>query len=279
MKKNIQINKAMFDWFTISTFDKNMFDYWFSQAKKSSGERKQMRMRQYIGESFETPIGSINVLGADQSGKAHNIIHVTGELSDSLKDIVTGQNKEGNVNINRTDIQVTVIQPDGLSMIDLAKKLESRHKVEFKQSRMRDRNIKLSTVYIGSRTSDRFVRIYQKFSDSGILLRFEVEYKQKRSKAVMRQFEADREVLPKILSYEIHRIREKSISRLFLNAIGNPSPLRVKVAKDTSYEKTVSWLLMQCLPALEKHLQAHDSDNRVWNEYKRIYERISQYRN
>lgn len=270
MKTSIEVNKAKCDWITATSYERNFKRHWVRQMDSWKGELSQRKLMQYDGEEVETEGGMIRVLSGRQSGREHYMIQITSALADVYLKDVTNQVEQGIASLTRMDLQVTVRKPKDWSQFDFLVEMKEsgRSLVSWVESIEKKGGHMLQTVGIGSRKSDRYLRVYTKPSEEGLLLRFEVEYKGERARAAMRAMRGDRGVMSQILRYEVERLKTG------LTTLGEAKGVRVRVKKMTSVEKTVRWLIVDCLPVMERHLNDHDSTGVLRDAIQRMIDRV-----
>ncbi len=116
------------------------------------------------------------------------------------------------------------------------------------------------TLYLGSRASDIFFRIYDKEAESGKeeykgCVRFELELKGRASKALWAKLVAGETNLAKMLGMVIAMLKERGV--LVPNEdIEEADIIRFKKAP-TLQERTIGWLARQVAPTVAKIAQSH----------------------
>lgn len=192
---DIQINVPMCDYVTLTTFDpaaaKDARQWLFSSGVAGELLREGAKQHQYTGWQFE-----YGFLGAgEQAGLIHNLLRISGQAAHyALRQLVIADCSAWAC--RRLDAQVTIVKPPEWS---------SRRFADYvKASDTRGRGVRLienlsnglDTVYVGSRTSNRFARYYVKAAASGHLLRYEVEVKGERAESAFRQMCASGRIHP-----------------------------------------------------------------------------------
>lgn len=105
-----------------------------------------------------------------QNGKPHHIAHMSGERSDEWAKYFLGASWTDEVYCTRLDLQVTIKEPVEHSGVELYNKVHRKVKSIVMSPGV-------TTVYIGARSSQLFIRIYEKVLDERFL-RCEFELKQ-----------------------------------------------------------------------------------------------------
>lgn len=250
------------DYMTLTAYDETLKS-WAGQYCQNSRQSSDMRVRMYEGKQHSLDDGSIFIGEGFQDGKAHYIVQVSGEAANRLLYYGLKLTQHGIARVKRLDLQVTVPYPDKWSqfkfLIDMH---EKGRMVQWRESK--DVEGRAQTVYVGNRTSERFTRLYVKFSHGGErLLRLEVEYKGNRAEAMGRSILAGRR--PKeYLAHELQTTFDHDgLTAVFAGSLDGAAPHTERVRVTSSTQKTEAWLLNQVLPALVKVLNAHDHDPRV----------------
>lgn len=178
------VNRAMIDYATLTSFS----PVWLESVRddfRGIGRTKTAKFQQYEGEFVVTPHGSVAITqGLNRSpglvGKfVHHVVKFSGEIADSAPQYYA----KSVVNVKRIDIQVTV--PCDLKDIPVEMDIKLRHGKPFYKGKGRRiiphlRRSDTSTLYYGSRTGDKFFRLYEKQSEDGKwYLRWEYELKRK----------------------------------------------------------------------------------------------------
>lgn len=126
------------------------------------------------------------------------------------------------------------------------KKIESRHKVE--------------TVYIGSRASDIYIRLYDKYEESGkeeykSCLRFEVEIKGRAAKALWRKMVEEQASVGYLLSLLFTLCAERGVLMYSDDFPQYGTTLEMKQV--SSEENKIAWLARQVAPTVSKLTSTH----------------------
>ena len=121
----------------------------------------------------------------------------------------------------------------------------------------------MKTVYIGSKKSDKFSRVYQKeMVDGNMALRFEVQYNKKRADKASRMIaEGGEKVMNGAVRAELNRIDYKDLKKAFGGVCGEKA-VKVAVARSKS-DKRADWLIDSVLPTLCKEIVEGET-NRVY---------------
>lgn len=132
------------------------------------GKMKRGRWLQYKGWKTE----SLFVGAGEQDGERHLIISCSGAAANDLAAFVADWKE---LYCTRLDVQRTIKRPKHAKLRRIRKATETKNTTLIQ-------SIENDTLYVGSRTSDCFTRLYEKPVDE-TFLRLEFELKGKRAKA------------------------------------------------------------------------------------------------
>ena len=249
----MQINYPQIDWLTFTSWDINDFICWTYWLKKQSGEIREGKIKMYSGFWVDSSFVGQGL----QGNKNHYIARVSGEFSNSVYHDLWSQN----VKATRIDVQITKKIPDNYSARKFIDSLRSGDWGTYERDlQLIENSDGLDTVYIGSKKSDRFARVYVKNSLEGKFLRFEIEYKGDWANTISQSFHDDQYVLSSVLFDFINSIPldSEGVLQEFLDLIsdvksGISIPRRV-----ISEESTYTWLIEQVSPVIWRYLNDHD---------------------
>lgn len=268
----ITLDEAMVDWMTLTTFDEAVAEYWekkrrFIERDAETARSKRVHSMQYSGEKTTTESGTISTLAGEQGGRVHYMIRMGGELCDRLVTVASTMLAEGTVNCTRIDLQVTTSEPSKWSQFSLFSDLQERGTL-CSMMQSEDRQVgRMETVYIGSRSSQRYTRVYvKKTRGGGRLLRFEVEFKSKLAREVLVQLGGGRGRRRAILAHELKRKKHRGLEGVFRRCLGDDE-MRVKVESVTDRDRTRDWLMRSVLPSLRRFVNSHEGDEGVREEF------------
>lgn len=255
------VNVPAVDYLTLTSYNHVIWGHiqkWIvGRGDFRSVDAKRM---QYTGYLYTNRDGSLFLGQGEQKGEAHYLAQCSGFLADDLLVIASYFIKEGYVRVTRIDLQITVEYPRGttdLAAIANAMREHGDRSVSYVESKSGPRQSKLSTIYYGSRRSDRFYRIYEKMGmDEDVFLRFEVEFKSPRSQVVASALCGTVEVA-QILAHEIDQLPEwNDLDWRFLAVLHDPERFNpIAVAPEAN---TLKWLRTQVAPALDRVLNDHN---------------------
>lgn len=265
------LNSPSLDYITITTFDPTasaaMGDFVEPLRAVKDGKKRM----QYVGVSGHHETGTAFAGTAMQRGKTHTMLQVSGLLAESAFLRLARHVASGAARITRIDVQVTIPYDRDdwcqKSVFDVVRAAAPGRSVSFAESQSGPQGSKLATVYFGSRTSDRFVRLYEKMGlGDDVYIRFETEYKGARARAVGHELAKGLESTKNLLAAEILRFPHTGVQAHFGAHLAEP--LEIKMVSEAG--NTKRWLLETVIPALDRFLndhsaqQADDVANAFW---------------
>lgn len=177
-KKYFKVNKPQVDYFTLTMYGESQYGKALEEMGLSEDEATEAKIRYYIGHNWDNEDrGGIKGGWALQRGRDHYLITAEGDVAhDKFFSMTLKQAKA-----TRIDLQITIPRRASNAVTrDLVDALRSG------DWPYRKRNIMMyegdegegNTCAIGSRSSYRYIRIYEKLGTDGLwYVRFEVEYK------------------------------------------------------------------------------------------------------
>jgi hypothetical protein len=255
-------NAPAFDWFTLTTWSREIFGYMQRIAEHYAiAPGYDARRMQYRGVQY----GGVFVGDGIQQERQHYLLQASGMDAH----IIYPDALQMPVKATRIDLQCTVQRPADWKAIDVAGALRAyppdawgkggRRKIVVYDDEGWD------TIYIGSRASDRVIRLYVKPDDTGApFLRFEVEYKGSLAPQIFDECRIVTDVeshIGGILLDEIEAIPGLSgvLPEKMLSAcrMGRPGT-RPKHLRTPSMGRTAQWLMRQVQPAIMRAMADHD---------------------
>lgn len=165
-------------------------------------------------------------------------------------------------NVARCDAQITVwCTSDATDVARLASKYSRLYAVDAQGGKWQtpyiDGGEAGDTAYIGSRSSDSFLRIYDKWRESGKdeqylwAWRFEVECKNEEAKAIWPEKGSVASSAEYWASVVRSRLRQRGIVLPRLDGAKSYAPPRPR-REETSIDKRLAWLSNQVAPSIDK---------------------------
>jgi|NitcycUWRBECK01A_1040262.scaffolds.fasta_scaffold00004_2 hypothetical protein len=163
-------------------------------------------------------------------------------------------------NCSRIDIQVTARVPGG----DVSEYINTQHNGVRSARTLRGHTQHTryevvdgvgQTLYIGKRSSDLFIRIYDKFAESGDeaykgCVRLEIEYKGKRSAAIWRALADGSLSLRAMMAMLLRDLEERGVDVSWIDLdrqdVVRPKPIPLKE------ERTLGWWASQVAPSVAR---------------------------
>lgn len=250
-------NVTSIDYLSISTFNQSDFDKITSDFLSTDTQPEDSQRMQYLGQVQSRDDGSMFWGTAEQRGQRHYLIQVSGAMADRVASaILMLGDTLADPSITRLDLQLTIAKPDWY---------KSRSYLDTLRGDVwsgRQRKVTLidnygdDTVYIGSRQSDRFARLYVKESN---WLRIEFEYKAERAQSVwdLLSRHGKEKASQGVLFGELADLPKHPINSLFKGHLRGAERLTPKLIKPESAR--YKWFVKQCVPAIVTLLNDHDS--------------------
>ena len=259
----------------------NLWQYLHKTSREYGVEQDARRM-QYDGVLYSAKDGTIFLGSGYQRSRVHNLMQVSGALSQRLyeKGVFRYARIENQLaRVTRIDLQFTI--KDNERKINLKEVFDSLPE-KLTKSIIKSNSI---TVYVYARTGDRFVRIYEKFSNNDRFVRFEVEYKHRKSEPVYGAL-YDAETTPcaiaNVLMVEIQKLNVKGLLNPIESELSKwvESPKRIR-ARSTARndDKTEKWLMETVFPSFVKFLSSSPRSAIVAGAYQQMLDSYYEGRN
>lgn len=274
-KNGLRLNRVLFDWFTVTSFERSFRDYWREEiaALDDAGEPTQAKkLRRYLGENRAYATGHVFLGDMEQIQGQHYAAIMEGEAADLMRRHVRFSLENHNARITRVDIQATILRPGDWSQVRLFNRVD-RFSVGADIQHSEDKTYgRLYTVYIGSKKSDRFVRVYEKPVDGAVCLRFELQLSHGQAESFGMKWHRGRISEQNVFSGALEWCGDKKLEDTFRSIVeGYKGMLPPYVRKETDTDK---WLLETVLPVLGRRLFAHDASDQVRDYVTRLVEKL-----
>jgi hypothetical protein len=199
-------------------------------------------------------------------GKQHQGLHAILQVPGyrSWNAALAAQLEPEAVRCSRFDLQITIDAALVPSVERLFNRLNSADTADWNHTGPRPKlqHIRNSdgydTLYIGTRTSELFRRIYKKHIDGGDYVRFEVEVKGNLARALWERGDvSSREAQAGIFRHQFHALPRYVQSELhpFVERVEQGSGEFVPVHRGTDEEKALDWFRSGVIPAMNKARQ------------------------
>lgn len=270
-----EVNRPAIDYLTLTCFSPKGMAEFYKWHQAISDNPKDAKRMQYTGKMAHDRYGSAFLGVAEQKGMEHSMLQVSGYLGQVCWQHFSSFVLAGHCKVTRLDLQVTIDYPrDVWSQSDLANEFRDEmpnRSISYIESQSGPQKSKLATIYIGSRSSDRLHRIYEKMGMADeVLLRFESEYKGQRARAVAHSL-AQGATPKSILWADLLALPDVGQLRRLFGRVLETQPFAVRVVRESG--QTDEWLRTTVLPALDRYLNQHESDA---YEMARLFERVIQ---
>lgn len=262
------INEPRCDYIRLTTYDKPTYLLLVEQIKQlfTLEEPRESRFLQYAGDRYAHAFHG----QGEQNGYAHWLVEVTGEAAQSALLAFIGVTRVETVKCRRIDLQVTVPLPDDWSIrhhVDMLREQSwpwRKRKVEFYENEGPG-----GTIYIGSRTSDKFARIYVKFTASDewpLCLRYETENKREVADLIYKSLLVGAANETQLLRGEWERLPVlETAAWLAIERTMPVDGMPVLIPKDLPDDnKTIRWLVHKVTPAILRMLNSHEHGYRTY---------------
>lgn len=262
------VNVPRIDYLTLTTYEQTAWQFWKSALdgnQELEQDDDETQIMQYMGYFWRNGTGNAYLGSGMQKRGMHIMLRISGDLAHQMFGrVAKNPLKEMWGKVTRLDLQITVPMPDKWSQKRLHFRLTRAGKEPDTKSSQSGLNRRvLRTVYLGSRHSNRFHRVYEKQVDGGdIYLRYECEYSRQLATKMAREILQSPSIVSQYLLGELQAIGDDDLESVFAhNLIGQPS--RETVKRVQSHDKTRRWLLENVLPAFTRHINDHSADGEV----------------
>lgn len=246
------------DWLTLTTFSlqnaKILDD--IMQEIVGEVETKEARLLQYDGVRGD----GFFVGSGNQHGKTHYMFRFSGDLADTI--MFNGLIPP--MDCSRIDLQLTLpIKDDTYELFRSAEKAANKGRRKVNAIISSDG---FCTLYIGSRDSEKFYRVYVKECNKVRYLRFEVEYKNKNGMAgtAYRQIRKDPTKATGLLAGEIKTLPDHPLFMPLKNHIvavtGDIMAYEERIQDDNA---TMRWIARQVIPAWKRIMGNEDTRDKA----------------
>lgn len=249
----MDINYPNIDWITVTSWNEEDFSHWKRWQNRRGEKITEGKIKMYSG--FWS--GASFVGQGFQGNKKHFMIKVSGDDSKSVFHEIWSPG----VKATRLDVQITKELPENYSARKFVDSLRSGDWGNYKRDlQLIENSDGLDTVYIGSRKSERFARVYVKNTLEGNFLRFEIENKKDLADYIARAYYTDQNVLSSVLFDFISSLPldSEGVLQGFLDLISDVRSGIVIPRKVISADDTYSWLIDTVGPVIWRYLNDHD---------------------
>jgi len=255
------LNEPGWDWVTCTSWHTDAFGGWI---KNPSEAKRDVQRLNYNGMQE----GKVFVGDSQQNGYFHRMLQVSGKDANLA---VPALIHLPDIECTHLDLQVTCEWQDS-DIFAIAERLHDEFFVDYRTSNEGD------TVYIYSRLSDKFIRIYQKTKH---IVRFEVAYKKPYARAIWEHLQTERLIgnpeettikMKEWLMWELWKLHDGELMAVFADSLGN-NPVKPPKYVPAPENNTERWLRKIVAPALKKYVNSHESDPYLINHIMDILTR------
>lgn len=274
----ITVNQVNYDWFTVTSYDDELYLKVSDVDIKFNRETDAKRM-QYDGVVKYADNGSLFIGSGRQAASIHNMVVVTGALAHDMRHIVKECLLECDGKLTRVDIQTTIQEPAGWhdkGQWRLFNRLKrSGQTVGWIESNDRVHG-ELATVYRGSMKSERLARVYQKPSEADRpLLRLEYVLKGRQAQSYGLGWIGGKTNSRKAFMALLDWFRDDTLTDHYRFILQGYTPYLPTVLRAET--KTERWLMGAVLTSFRRFINQHDSNGRVKDAFKQAIEEVDQW--
>lgn len=266
------INDVAIDWVTLTTYSKEEYNRALDTVLKRSKEWQSRGVQGYRGVAAKVRGGTIFVGKGRVIDREHFMIRVSSELADELS---------GSLNFiercSRIDLQLTMRScpptVEGLNRCYKRMAEEVRANVNERSGAKRKVVLVLgdnaaNTLYVGSRTSDIFIRIYQKEDEDGKKwTRLEVELKRKEAREVWSRMcsagDAVQLITRERLLRSILTLPDSPLIASHVWELGKGTVIGWSRKESVKERDNSEWIKLVLLPNLSKYVEAETAEEAV----------------
>lgn len=282
----LQLDKPQIDYLTVTSFNRKLYELTrkalMPQMVKHFGWQEKLsetRLLQYIGYEARDHLAKQKAFSGEgkQKDKPHFLFRTSAQAADfAFRQLLS---LELQYNTTRLDVQLTAL-PEVLAEASLWKDFNERQFKHEQAKGAKARKVVLvtnnttgNTLYVGSRASARFIRVYQKSveeQDSGQKkepVRLEIELKGNRARAFHHQAKEDGLDLAMVavLRDALEGLVETPLlepHRMLLQNYGEVELCR-EPASITTTEATLIWFEQACIAAALRALLGEDTNAEI----------------
>lgn len=227
----MSIQRAYIDYLRLATWDD-------SQALLITGELRRSIPKWRIGFwlQYKGWFGDNSFYGVgEQNHKRHYVFRTAGSSSSVLFNLA---DKHDAVYCTRLDVQVTIKLPSQYNPFTV---FETQKEITPGKVTIIDSPTG-STIYLGSRTSDKFLRLYEKQYDDGQYLRLEFEFKGKLARAVYETMRSTKAGPTAVFQNYLPKFGLADYVMKWFDTGTDAEPLRIKIEHNEDTHKKMAWL-------------------------------------
>lgn len=241
--------KAHLDYVRLATWNTAHYSYMAAEIMRVwSWDYKPGGWLQYSGHRApQFFMGS-----GEQNGRRHHVLSASGSLAERMRKTLM---KLDGFYCTRLDLQITIPKPDWVELPKLHKSL-GKKRTTLISSKEND------TLYIGSRNSDKFARLYEKPLGEQMHLRMEFELKGKLAAGAWNAILAGESVGSIYKRLLIKSILPNKFMLMFENADDTATDKALRAEIEYDNQKILKWI-MSLDAAMRRHIHNHEIGDRV----------------
>jgi hypothetical protein len=227
----MSVQRAYIDYLRLASWDDSQALLVTGELRRSIPKWRNGFWLQYKGWYGDTSFYGVG----EQNMKRHYVFRTAGNSSSVLFGLA---DRFSELYCTRIDVQVTIKTPHGynpFSVYGIQKDL-TPGKVTIIESPTG------STIYIGSRTSDKFLRLYEKHYEDGEYLRLEFEFKGKLAKAIYETMRATNAGPTSVFQNYLPKFGLADYIMAWFDTGSDAELLRLEMEHSEDIHKKMSWL-------------------------------------
>jgi hypothetical protein len=226
----MSVQRAYVDYLRLASWDD-------TQALLVTGELRRSipKWRTGFWLQYKGWYGDASFYGiGEQNGRRHYVFRSAGSSSSVLYDLA---NRYEEVYCTRIDVQVTIKLPPQYNPFTIYE--------HHKDNKLRPTIIDSptgSTIYFGSRTSDKFARLYEKRFKDGEYLRLELEFKGKLGRAVYKTMKETNVGPTAVFQNYLPKFGLADYVMSWFDTGSDAEPLRLEIEHEEDIHNKMVWL-------------------------------------
>jgi hypothetical protein len=227
----MSVQRAYIDYLRLASWNDSQALLITGELRRSVPKWRKGFWLQYKGWYGDTSFYGIG----EQNKKRHYVFRTAGNSSSVLFDLA---DKYGELYCTRLDVQVTIKMPHQYNPFTIyeAHKGCGRLGVTIIDSPTG------STLYFGSRVSDKFARLYEKHLEKGDYLRLEFEFKGKLARAVYDTMTLTNVGPTAVFQNYLPKFGLADYVMQWFDTGQDAEPLRIELEREENIEKKLTWL-------------------------------------
>lgn len=240
---------AHLDYLRLATWNSAHYAYMASELMRVwTWEYRPGKWQQYTGHRAR----SFFMGTGEQDKRRHHVVHASGSLAERMrKSFMQFDGLYG----TRADIQMTILKPEWVCLAKLHKNMGAKNTTLISSEEN-------STLYIGSRESDKFARLYEKPLRDKMFLRMEFELKGKMAAGAWNAILAGETVGGIYKRLLIKSKLPDAFKRLFENSSDTATDKALRAEIEHDNQKTLKWI-MSLDNCMRRHINNHEIGDAV----------------